>query len=127
MYPPYLNKGRPLCRGECRNGVRPCPYVSCRYHLYLDINEATGSLKINFPDKEPDELVETCALDVAERGRTSLERTGYLLNMTRERVRQLVDMIVEELRTRAPELHEDIREHCVERERYRPATLQVKE
>ena len=76
---------------------------------------------------EPDELEETCALDIADRGKTSLDRVGYFLNMTRERVRQLEEMIIDDLQTAAPDLHEDIREHCAERERYKPATIQVKE
>jgi DNA-directed RNA polymerase sigma subunit (sigma70/sigma32) len=53
------------------------------------VNEATGAITINFPDREPWELEETCALDVAERGGETLERIGELINLTRERVRQL--------------------------------------
>ncbi len=59
---------RPRTRSECAEGVRPCPFVSCRYHLYLDVNPATGSIKINFPDLEVWEMPHTCALDIAERG-----------------------------------------------------------
>jgi DNA-directed RNA polymerase sigma subunit (sigma70/sigma32) len=44
---------------------------------------------MNFPDKEPWELPETCALDVADRGGVTLEEVGGWLNLTRERVRQL--------------------------------------
>src|SRR4051812_43658731 len=29
---------RPLRRADCANGPRPCPLVSCRHHLYLDVN-----------------------------------------------------------------------------------------
>src|SRR5579883_3471647 len=25
---------RPRTRAECENGIRPCPYVSCKHHLY---------------------------------------------------------------------------------------------
>ena len=64
-------------------------YVACKYHLYLDVNPETGSIKINFPDQEPWELEETCALDVAERGGVTLEEVGEILNLTRERVRQV--------------------------------------
>ena len=74
---------------ECINGPRPCLYVSCKHHLYLDVNPETGSIKINFPDKEPWELGETCALDVAERGGITLEEVGVILNLTRERIRQV--------------------------------------
>lgn len=80
----------PASRSECRGGMRPCPFVSCRFHLYLDVNESTGSIKLNFPDKEPWELSCSCALDVAEQeGGLTLEDVGALLNLTRERARQL--------------------------------------
>lgn len=80
---------RPTTREECRNGPRPCPYVWCKHHLYLDVNPKTGSIKLNFPDMEVWELSESCAMDVAERGGTTLERVGELMNLTRERIRQL--------------------------------------
>ena len=65
---PYKHIPRPKTRAECANGIRPCPFVSCRHHLYLDVNEEKGSLKINFPDLHVWELTETCSLDVADRG-----------------------------------------------------------
>lgn len=80
---------RPLTRGECREEERPCPWVACKHHLYLDINPETGSIKINFPDVEPWDLRQTCALDVAESGVQTLEEVGSFLNLTRERVRQI--------------------------------------
>jgi hypothetical protein len=80
---------RPQRRSECATGPRPCLYVACKHHLYLDVNPETGSIKLNFPDKEPWELEETCALDVAERGGVTLEEVGDILNLTRERVRQV--------------------------------------
>jgi hypothetical protein len=80
---------RPRTRGECRWGPRPCPWVSCRHHLYLDVNPRTGTLKINFPHLDLSEMPETCALDVAERGGLTLDTIGRLMNLTRERVRQM--------------------------------------
>jgi hypothetical protein len=88
MYPP-VDIPRPTSRGECREEVRPCPWVACKHHLYLDINPETGSIKINFPDLEPWELKHTCALDVAERGGITLEEVGEIMNLTRERIRQV--------------------------------------
>lgn len=83
---------RPRARTECASGERPCPFVSCEHHLYLDVKPRTGAIKVNFPDVEADhleELPETCALDVAERGGASLEEVGRHMNLTRERVRQI--------------------------------------
>jgi hypothetical protein len=80
---------RPETRGACLGEVRPCPWVSCKYHLYLDVNPETGSIKLNFPDLEVWEMKDTCALDVADRGGITLEEVGEILNLTRERIRQV--------------------------------------
>ncbi len=88
MYPP-VDIARPTNRAECKEEMRPCPWVACKHHLYLDINPETGSIKINFPDLEPWELKHTCALDVAERGGITLEEVGEIMNLTRERIRQV--------------------------------------
>jgi hypothetical protein len=80
---------RPRSRADCAAGPRPCMFISCKHHLYLDVNPATGSIKLNFPDKEVWELEETCALDVADRGGITLEEVGSIMNLTRERIRQV--------------------------------------
>lgn len=86
---PETDHERPVTRAECLAMERPCPHVSCKHHLYLDINPETGSIKLNFPDVEVWEMEETCALDVAERGGITLEEVGEIMNLTRERIRQL--------------------------------------
>lgn len=86
---PERSYWRPSARGECANVARPCPYVSCKYHLYIDVNPRTGSIKVNFPDREVWELEHSCALDVAEQGGITLEEVGEILNLTRERIRQV--------------------------------------
>ncbi|HQR29538.1 MAG TPA: sigma factor-like helix-turn-helix DNA-binding protein [Anaeromyxobacteraceae bacterium] len=80
---------RPRNRADCAAGPRPCMFISCKHHLYLDVNPATGSIKLNFPDKEIWEMAETCALDVADRGGITLEEVGAIMNLTRERIRQV--------------------------------------
>ena len=84
-----LDASRPETRADCEGGPRPCPYVSCKYNLYVDVNPRTGSVKMNFPDKELWEVKDTCALDVADRAGITLEEVGAIMNLTRERVRQL--------------------------------------
>ena len=84
-----IDATRPKSRADCATGPRPCPYVSCKFNLYVDVNPRTGSVKMNFPDKELWELADTCALDVADRGGITLEEVGVIMNLTRERVRQL--------------------------------------
>ena len=41
---PERSYWRPKTRGDCANVARPCPYVSCKYHLYIDVNPGTGSI-----------------------------------------------------------------------------------
>jgi Sigma-70, region 4 len=84
-----IESHRPRSRADCANGPRPCMFISCKHHLYLDVNPSTGSIKLNFPDMEVWELAETCALDVADRGGITLEEVGSIMNLTRERIRQV--------------------------------------
>jgi hypothetical protein len=87
IYPPDVD--RPFNRDECKMMPRPCPFVSCSHHLYLDVNPETGAIKLNFPHLEVWEMAETCSLDVADRGGITLEEVGAILNLTRERIRQV--------------------------------------
>jgi len=89
LYPETEDIERPRMRSECSDAPRPCPYVSCKHHLFLDVSARTGAIKLNFPDLEVWEMTETCALDVADRGGTTLEEVGAIMNLTRERIRQV--------------------------------------
>lgn len=115
---------RPKTRGDCVDGFRPCPYVSCVHHLALDVM-ASGSLRLNageklgstlhqgqnfgagsWMDRAVDALLkmpETCALDVADRGGITLEEIGALLNMKRERVRQIEEEALLDARVKLEE------------------------
>jgi hypothetical protein len=89
LFPEDTASERPKMRADCGEGARPCPFVSCQHHLYLDVSPRTGAIKLNFPDLEVWEMTETCALDVADRGGTTLEEVGAIMNLTRERIRQV--------------------------------------
>jgi hypothetical protein len=89
LFPEVDDIERPHNREECADAPRPCPYVSCKHHLYLDVSARTGAIKLNFPDLEVWEMSETCALDIADRGGTTLEEVGAIMNLTRERIRQV--------------------------------------
>lgn len=80
---PKSDHGFPRTRAQCKGAPRPCPYVSCRYHLYLDVNRF-GAIKYNFPDLEVWEIPQSCALDVADKGPVALERIADLMNITRQ-------------------------------------------
>ena len=100
LYPdPEFEFERPKIRGECKDADRPCPFVSCRYHLYLDFNEEkrNGAIKINFPDLDVDQMSQSCALDLAEEGARTLDEVGEFMNLTRERVRQIEEECIRKL------------------------------
>lgn len=88
---------KPKHRSECLDGPRPCPWVSCRYHLYLDIR-ADGVLRINFPDRDPHEMIFSCALDMANDGPRTLDQVAGLLGMSRERVRQIEEKVLHRMK-----------------------------
>lgn len=96
-----LDRLRPRCRAQCEDLPRPCLFLSCRHHLFLDVNPETGSIKFNFPGIEPWEMTESCALDVADRGGVTLEEVGSILNVTRERIRQMETRALWHLKERA--------------------------
>jgi len=80
---------RPQVRGDCQPGganeARPCPWYGCKWHLGLDVNPASGTIYVRALDDIPD----TCALDIADKGGVTLEAVGEAMNLTRERVRQV--------------------------------------
>ena len=92
----------PRTWGECQEralgtATNPCGYLRCRYNLLIDVDPSTGSYKITWPDladgaytDEYRELPEhTCALREAEKGGMALDEVGAMMNVTRERVRQI--------------------------------------
>lgn len=95
---------RPVTRGDCVGGQRPCPWISCVYNNYLD-EKQTGptsgrALILNFPDLEPHEVPpeQSCALDIADQGGATLEEVALITNLTRERIRQVQDKAISKLR-----------------------------
>lgn len=93
---PYAHPAQ-MIRGDCVDGHRPCPLVSCRWNLYLDISERTGNIIINFPDRAPEDMppTQSCALDLADRGGVKLREIGAAMNLTRERARQIENSAIE--------------------------------
>lgn len=91
-YPAAEHELLPLTRRSCEpggwNAERPCPFVSCEFHLALDVHPTRGSIKVNFPDLDVDEMPATCMVDVAAIGGVTLDLVARVMNLTRERVRQ---------------------------------------
>lgn len=91
--------GRPLVRADCEAGPRPCPWLGCRYHLGVDVTPA-GGLHFTLPGGELEDLRETCALDVADRGAISLDELAAILGVTRARAVQVEQRALWRLRRR---------------------------
>lgn len=89
---------RPRTRGDCIDGPRPCPWVSCRHHLAIDVNPR-GGIRINLPSEDGeldlDRFEHTCSLDVADEGEHTMQVVGELLDISRERVRQMEEASLE--------------------------------
>lgn len=98
---------KPRTRADCVDGPRPCPWVTCRHHLAIDVDAWGGTLYAAPPlsqigrkvdpaafDRWAERVVdriatmkETCALDVAARGSHTLEEIGDILGVSKEMVR----------------------------------------
>ena len=86
---------RPKTYGDCLpggvNAMRPCPWVSCRHHLYLSTVRSGVSQTeiIVFADstKEVWEMAETCSLDVANRdGPLGYKEIAQIMNVSHPNV-----------------------------------------
>lgn len=95
---------RPKTRADCAGGIRPCPYVACRYHLISDVGEKyTGHRFVERKSCGPfvladsasravevlESMPHTCALDLADDGPQDLETIAGAMGISRERVRQI--------------------------------------
>ena len=91
---------RPKTFGDCPPG--PCPWCSCRYHLKLDVDPVTHSVKDNFPGVDVLAMPATCSLRVAalvrEGEKRPLQDVGRFLNITLERARQLEHIAIANMR-----------------------------
>lgn len=79
---------RPKVRADCIDQPRPCPWVSCRHHTFLEVTR-DGLLKLNHPLLSGPEAMErrSCSLDAPDP--RILENVGDVLGISRERTRQL--------------------------------------
>lgn len=91
---------RPRTRGECIDGPRPCPWVSCSEHLLhgrlartangiaagqVEGQRMTDDDALAWLESTP----HTCTLDVADAGGAALAEVADIFGVTRERIRQI--------------------------------------
>ncbi len=80
------------------NAQRPCPWLGCRHHAALDVSKGDG-LNLAVAIEDLDKLPETCTLDVADRRVSQrLVTIGRVLNLSRERARQIEQRALRKLR-----------------------------
>jgi hypothetical protein len=84
---------RPRTRGECEDAPRPCPWVSCKQHLFWEY------LK-HHPEATVETMKHSCVLDIADEGGMTLEDVGEIFGLTRERIRQLETDALRKLKKR---------------------------
>jgi hypothetical protein len=85
---------RPRTRADCLEGgpnaARPCPFVSCRHHLGLEVQPKSGGVRELGGWME--DGLPSCALDVADQGEHSLERISRYVGTARERIRTIQEI-----------------------------------
>ena len=86
---------KPKVRAQC-GPLRPCPWVSCRYHLYNERPEKFA-YDVEFDQIQPD----TCALDVAERGPLTQQEIADLYGLTHQRICQIEISAMRKLKRKA--------------------------
>jgi hypothetical protein len=105
---------RPRTVGECeaRGLMSCCPYVSCEFHLWADVHEESGALRLNFPAvraHEVNRMRNTCTLGVARQTaevgeEMDWEEVGENLGISRERATQLANKALQELAVKVSRL-----------------------
>lgn len=106
---------RPRTRGDCADGPRPCPWVGCRHHLYLEIDRRGRPVTHHHVDPEDlDRLVDTCSLDVADRVSATGEQLDHesvaiRIGLSKQRSQQIEERTLRDIDRRHPLLREHIR------------------
>jgi hypothetical protein len=80
---------RPVTRGDCVGGPRPCPWVSCRHHLAVG-----GRNRVRRGwQKRP-----TCSLDLADEGPWGSREIGEILGISHQGVLNIETLALEHAR-----------------------------
>lgn len=106
----------PMVRGDCAPGgamhARPCPFATCRYYMAPERRRKDGTLYADQPSG-----TQSCALDVADAGISTLDEIGALMGIVRERVRQIEFKAIVKLRAACKSVGLDL-EDIIDRPRH---------
>lgn len=76
---------------ECRHGIRPCPFVDCRYHALTLSSERLHNLKDNELIDYLVNLSETCIMDVlSKKGHCQEDEISMILGIPKEEVSRII-------------------------------------
>lgn len=99
---------RPRTRGECPPRSEPCPFVTCRFHLWTDRVLDRRRRVVDFRETAAwGDEEHTCVLRQADHGGLTLDQIARIYGLTRERIRQVeADALVQCRRLASPALRE---------------------
>lgn len=93
-----IRPDRPVTRGDCEGGPRPCVFVGCRFNLSIEIAKNEKRVIVRFPDADGDPDLaaqpDNCALDWADSGPSALEDIGRAIGTTRQYVEQVLKPVM---------------------------------
>jgi len=94
---------RPTCRSECANVPRPCPYVGCKYNLFLDVNESNGNIRLRWGHEDATKAPEewSCVLDVVHDHPEGIAPPDMKLNQTTANTHIIINGALAKLREAA--------------------------
>jgi len=78
-----LELARPKTRSDCENGIRPCPFASCRYNTYLDVDRK-GRITFNYSESVEELKQSNCALDYDQGRNLNDTELASALGISRE-------------------------------------------
>jgi hypothetical protein len=107
-----LDNTRPKTRNDCKGIHRPCPWVGCKYNMFIDIGR-NGRIIYNNTYKSPLDMPcdKSCLLDIVEKyGGQTLDAIGDMISVSRERVRQIEAKAIEKC-TKLKQLIEEKEEY----------------
>lgn len=88
---------KPKTRADCPPANEPCPYLNCRYHLWVDVTRK-GEVR---ESRVFGDLEHTCALNEVDKvgsDKSTLETVSQAMHCSRQRIDQLVQEALKKAR-----------------------------